>query len=67
MSLHAVALALACATGLAPAGGARAQIAFVSPTVETDPTPNGGDSADDAAIWIHPSDPAQSVVIGTDK
>jgi len=36
-------------------------------TVETAPVPNKGDAADDPAIWIHPTDPAQSVVIGTDK
>ncbi|HEY0604658.1 MAG TPA: phytase [Herpetosiphonaceae bacterium] len=39
----------------------------VAPTVETDPMPQAGDSADDPAIWIHPSDPAQSTVIGTNK
>ncbi len=39
----------------------------VVPTVETDPVPNAGDAADDPAIWIHPSDPALSTVIGTDK
>ena len=36
-------------------------------TVETDPVPNGGDAADDPAIWVNPNDPAQSVIIGTDK
>jgi 3-phytase len=35
--------------------------------VETDPVPNEGDAADDPAIWIHPSDPSQSTIIGTDK
>jgi len=36
-------------------------------TIETDPVPNGGDAADDPAIWIHPTDPTQSTIIGTDK
>jgi 3-phytase len=36
-------------------------------TVETTPVPGGADGADDPAIWIHPSDPAQSTIIGTDK
>jgi 3-phytase len=36
-------------------------------TAETDPVPSPSDAADDPAIWVHPSDPAQSVVIGTDK
>ncbi|MBS1787249.1 MAG: phytase [Acidobacteria bacterium] len=36
-------------------------------TIETDPVPNGGDAADDPAIWINPADPTQSTIIGTDK
>jgi len=36
-------------------------------TAETDPMPNAGDAADDPAIWIHPTDPSLSTVIGTDK
>lgn len=39
----------------------------VHATVETEPVPHGGDAADDPAIWIHPADPAQSTIIGTDK
>ena len=45
---------------------ALAQTTQVSATVETDPVPGGGD-ADDAAIWVHPSDPDRSTIIGTDK
>jgi 3-phytase len=44
-----------------------AQIASVSATRETQPVPHGGDAADDAAVWIHPTDPASSLVIGSDK
>ena len=29
--------------------------------------PSRGDAADDPAIWIHPGDPALSLVLGTDK
>ena len=36
-------------------------------SVETVPVETGGDAADDPAIWINPADPAQSVVIGTQK
>ncbi|MEL7672672.1 MAG: phytase [Chloroflexota bacterium] len=36
-------------------------------SVETEPMPNEGDAADDAAIWLHPSDPSLSTVLGTDK
>ncbi|WP_049724005.1 phytase [Gilvimarinus polysaccharolyticus] len=42
-------------------------IATVKPTMETDPVVRFGDAADDPAIWVHPSDPAASRIIGTDK
>ena len=42
-------------------------IVSVAPTVETDPTPGVGDGADDPAVWIHPTNPSQSLVVGTDK
>jgi 3-phytase len=41
--------------------------ATVLPTVETDPSHGSGDTADDMAIWVHPSDPSLSLVIGDDK
>jgi 3-phytase len=36
-------------------------------TVETEPVTSSRDAADDPAIWIHPTDPARSLVIGTNK
>ncbi|MFB9056511.1 phytase [Mariniflexile ostreae] len=36
----------------------------LKPTIVTEQTPN---DTDDPAIWIHPTDPSQSLVIGTDK
>jgi len=39
----------------------------VTAAVETEPVPNGGDAADDPAIWVNPDDPSRSTVIGTDK
>ena len=39
----------------------------VKAAVETDPVRHNGDSADDPAIWVHPFEPALSVVIGDDK
>ena len=41
----------------------------VQPTarVETEPVPHAGDAADDPALWIHPEDPALSLLLGTDK
>lgn len=55
-------------TPAAPAVAATADaLEAVTATVETDPVPNGGDAADDPAIWIHPTDPTQSTIIGSDK
>jgi 3-phytase len=39
----------------------------VQATVETDPVQSSGDAADDPVIWRHPTDGAQSTIIGTDK
>ena len=43
------------------------RLAVVRPRLETAPATTRGDAADDPAIWIHPSDPALSLVLGTDK
>jgi 3-phytase len=42
-------------------------VLLVTATVETTPVPNSGDAADDPAIWIHPTNPSLSTIIGTDK
>jgi len=39
----------------------------VAATLETPPVDSSGDAADDPAIWVHPVDPALSLVIATDK
>ncbi len=39
----------------------------VRPVLETEVAASYGDAADDPAIWVHPEDPAKSLVIGTDK
>ena len=39
----------------------------VTPSVETAPVASFGDAADDPLLWVHPADPARSVVIGTQK
>jgi len=46
------------------AGSDAVQAVNVTAALETGPT---NDDADDPAIWIHPTDPAQSLVIGSDK
>jgi len=45
----------------------RTLFATVTASVETTPVPHSGDSADDIAIWVHPTNPSLSTVIGTDK
>jgi myo-inositol-hexaphosphate 3-phosphohydrolase len=63
-------LSLLVVAGLLVAVAAPTQAADtgrVSATVETSPMHNGGDAADDAAIWINPTDASKSTIIGTDK
>ena len=61
-----VMLVISCSRGRArPRSEAR--ILEVAAAVETEPVNTGGDSADDATVWVNPSDPAQSLVIGTNK
>lgn len=50
-----------------PPSGDPPGILQVTATVETAPIPNDDDAADDAAIWVHPTKPALSTIIGTDK
>jgi 3-phytase len=39
----------------------------VTATVETVAVPSFGDAADDPAIWANPANPAQSLIVATDK
>ncbi|MDQ3257754.1 MAG: phytase [Acidobacteriota bacterium] len=39
----------------------------VTATVETAPMSHARDAADDPAVWVHPTNPARSTIIGTDK
>jgi len=69
-----------CVLGLAVAGCALqsteplavpaavpASLRQVAPVAETTAVDSAGDAADDPAIWVHPENPALSLVIGTDK
>ena len=47
--------------------GSAVPLRSVAPLLETAPVESAGDAADDPAIWVHPQDPLQSLVIGTDK
>lgn len=44
-----------------------AEYRTVTPDVETNAVPNSGDAADDPAIWIHPTNPERSLILGTNK
>lgn len=48
-------------------GAAAALAGVVQATRETQPVPHTGDAADDMAVWVHPTDPSLSTIIGTDK
>jgi 3-phytase len=62
-------LLASCSGGPPPAPEAEApapepSTATVAPVLSTEPV---AVDSDDPAIWIHPTDPAQSLVLGTDK
>jgi 3-phytase len=68
--LNQILMALAtCAVGWAGAVDARraGYVATPTATAETAPVPHGGDAADDPAIWVHPTSPELSLILGTDK
>ncbi|MEC9373919.1 MAG: phytase, partial [Planctomycetota bacterium] len=62
-------IALLCAVGIQTTlrSPAHAEPFVVEPVVETDPVESDGDAADDAAVWVHPTDPARSLIIATDN
>jgi len=39
----------------------------ITARIETDPVTHDTDAANDPAIWIHPTDPALSLIVGTDR
>lgn len=51
----------------APAEPPAAPVASVTASGETEPVSDVGDAADDPAIWIHPTNPAASLILGTNK
>ena len=67
VSLAAVGKALGLDPGKAAPASAPPKVVAVTPRVETVPAGSYGDAADDPAIWAHPTDPARSLVVATDK
>lgn len=65
-ALALLALVAACEEEDSP-GPIPAGIAHVRAAVETTPVASQDDAADDPAVWVHPDDPAQSLIFGTDK
>jgi 3-phytase len=53
-----------CAPADRPVAAAPSDPSIVRPVLETAPV---SADADDPAVWIQPSDPAQSLILGTDK
>lgn len=67
----ALVASLSC-TAIVPAAGERTSrdAASTAPAIELRPRGETGavpGDADDCAIWVHPTDPARSLLIGTDK
>ncbi|MEH6694984.1 MAG: phytase [Hyphomonas sp.] len=68
MTLARLVLASASALALAACASVPAYpTVAVMPLAETGVVGATGDSADDPAIWVSPTDPAQSLVLGTNK
>ncbi|ADG10797.1 3-phytase [Caulobacter segnis] len=67
VSWAAVAAALKLPTGVDVPSATPSRLALVRPVMETEPVDHDGDAADDPAIWVHPTDPAKSAIIATDK
>jgi 3-phytase len=40
---------------------------IVLPRMQTEPVARAGDAADDPAIWVHPTNPGKSRILGTNK
>lgn len=62
-----IAAALKLPTGVDAPAAPPSKLALVHATMETQPVDHDGDAADDPAIWVHPTDPSKSAIIGTDK
>lgn len=65
--MRAIGISIAFFIGCTVSTNLRAVVYEVAATVETTPVPHSGDRADDAKIWVHPTDAGLSIVIGSDK
>jgi len=67
MERRALVVVMTVVAVLAKVPAFAAQPGSVPAAGETDPVRHEGDAADDVAIWVDPSDPGRSTIIGTDK
>lgn len=58
---------LSAASIVSPVGAAGGTPASITADVETAPVSHQGDAADDPSLWVHPANPAASLLIGNDK
>ena len=65
-SFRALALAY-LALGLGGPSARADEVVRPQAKAQTVPVPHRGDAADDPAIWLHPTEPAKSLIIGADK
>ncbi len=56
----------ACQATLSPSVDSAAPVVVLA-VEQTEPVGSLDDAADDPAIWVHPSDPQASLILGTDK
>jgi 3-phytase len=61
------AIVLAALQSACASQGSPPAVATVQAAAETSPVASFWDAADDPAIWVHPTDPAQSLIVATDK
>lgn len=54
-------------TAALPQGRALPSPVIIEPHAQTEPMARTGDAADDPAIWVHPTEPGASRVLGTNK
>lgn len=65
--LVALQLVLALTALVGPAANAAESPVLIPSAAETVPTQHAGDSMDDPAVWVHPTQPDRSLLIGNDK
>ncbi|MEV7430495.1 phytase [Nocardioides sp. NPDC092400] len=58
---------LGAGAAVVPPAVAADPVTVVPALRETAPVAHAGDALDDPAVWVHPDDPARSLVIGNDK